>query len=154
MAKWGCFAGTLRRCLQSPPGVPRPATLWRATSSAAEAASVPRHEEQLKRPEELPGTGPLESLYWLFVRGYLLHTHQLQVRTRAGRCVTGRPPRMSPGRWEGRSSGGNSLALLPTSLVSSSQKAARQSRDERTSQMIVVWKMPAGDNRPRRCCWS
>lgn len=154
MVKWGGFAGTLRRCLQSPPGVLRPATLWRVTSSAAEAASVPRREEQLKRPEELPGTGHLESLYWLFVKGYLLHTHQLQVRASAGRYVTGRPPRMSPGRERGRSSGGNRLPLLPTSLFSSSQKAARQSRDERTSQMIAVWKMPAGDNRARRCCWS
>ncbi|KAG8125291.1 hypothetical protein E2320_020487 [Naja naja] len=79
MGKWSGFAGTLGRCLRSPPGVPRPASLWRAASTAAQAASAPRHEERLKRPEELPGKGSLETLYWLFVKGYLLHTHQLQI---------------------------------------------------------------------------
>ncbi|XP_070811079.1 sterol 26-hydroxylase, mitochondrial [Pituophis catenifer annectens] len=79
MVKWSGFAGRLGRCLQSPPGVPRPAPLWRATSSVAESASIPRHEERLKSPEELPGMGSLETLYWLFVKGYLLHTHQLQI---------------------------------------------------------------------------
>uniref|UniRef100_A0A8C5SUH1 Cytochrome P450 family 27 subfamily A member 1 n=1 Tax=Laticauda laticaudata TaxID=8630 RepID=A0A8C5SUH1_LATLA len=79
MGKWSGFAGKMGRCFRSPPGVPRPAALWRAASNAAQAASVPRPEERLKGPEELPGTGSLETLYWLFLKGYLLHTHQLQI---------------------------------------------------------------------------
>nr|XP_034983049.1 sterol 26-hydroxylase, mitochondrial [Zootoca vivipara] len=83
MAKLGGFSGRLlRRCLGSQPGSPCPDLVCRSSSSAAEAASVSRHEERLKRPEELPGLGVLGSFYWLFVRGYLLHTHRLQVLSR------------------------------------------------------------------------
>ncbi|XP_007419878.1 sterol 26-hydroxylase, mitochondrial [Python bivittatus] len=79
MVKWSGFAGRLGRCLRSQSGAPSPAPLRRGTSSATEAASASLHEERLKRPEELPGTGALGTLYWIFVRGYLLHTHHLQI---------------------------------------------------------------------------
>ncbi|XP_053142873.1 sterol 26-hydroxylase, mitochondrial-like [Hemicordylus capensis] len=89
MAKRGCFLppGRLRRCLGALPGPPCPSEMawcWssRGAASAAEAASAARAEERLKRPEELPGPGLFRSLYWLFVRGYLLHTHRLQVLSR------------------------------------------------------------------------
>lgn len=52
--------------------------------------------------------GPLKTLYWLFVRGYLLHTHQLQVMRPPGKS-----PGRSPGRGSGETSGGDSLALFP-----------------------------------------
>uniref|UniRef100_A0A8D0H8H7 Cytochrome P450 family 27 subfamily A member 1 n=1 Tax=Sphenodon punctatus TaxID=8508 RepID=A0A8D0H8H7_SPHPU len=43
------------------------------------AASSRGAEQRLKGAEELPGPGALHSLYWLVLRGYLLHTHRLQV---------------------------------------------------------------------------
>lgn len=56
---------------RSSPGPPR-----RTGGSAAAAAGPAR----LKGPEELPGPGLLRTFVWLFLRGYLLHTHRLQVR--------------------------------------------------------------------------
>lgn len=86
MAKWRGFSGRLERCclMRGPlPGAPcRPAlprSRARGAASAAQAASPVRGEERLKGPAELPGPGLLGSVYWLFLRGYLLHTHRLQV---------------------------------------------------------------------------
>ncbi|XP_062972843.1 sterol 26-hydroxylase, mitochondrial [Elgaria multicarinata webbii] len=79
MVKLGRLTARLGRCLGSQPSGPGPALLWRGTSGAAQAASASRGKEGLKRPEELPGPGLLKSIYWLFLRGYLLHTHRLQV---------------------------------------------------------------------------
>ncbi|XP_061465329.1 sterol 26-hydroxylase, mitochondrial [Rhineura floridana] len=79
MAKLGSFSGKLRHCLGSQRGAPCPDLLRRGASSAAQTAPVSRDEARLKRPDELPGPGILGSIYWLFVRGYLLHTHRLQV---------------------------------------------------------------------------
>ncbi|XP_060629204.2 sterol 26-hydroxylase, mitochondrial [Anolis sagrei] len=80
MARLG---GRLGRCLRGPGGsLGRPQGGCRGLAqAAAAAASAPasRSEERLKRPEELPGPGPLKSHYLLFARGYLLHTHRLQV---------------------------------------------------------------------------
>ncbi|XP_065417424.1 sterol 26-hydroxylase, mitochondrial isoform X1 [Chrysemys picta bellii] len=69
----------LRRWLQPLTGAPRPEPAGRGRASAAGAAAAAPGERRLKDPEELPGPGLLRSLYWIFVRGYLLHTHQLQV---------------------------------------------------------------------------
>ncbi|XP_020647795.2 sterol 26-hydroxylase, mitochondrial [Pogona vitticeps] len=83
MAKWGRFAEKLRRGLGSQPGAPCPPLLgWRAVSGTAEAAAASPSEARLKGFEELPGPGILESTYWLLVRGYLLHTHRLQILSR------------------------------------------------------------------------
>uniref|UniRef100_A0A8D0HAL8 Cytochrome P450 family 27 subfamily A member 24 n=1 Tax=Sphenodon punctatus TaxID=8508 RepID=A0A8D0HAL8_SPHPU len=35
--------------------------------------------QRLKTLQELPGPGVLGSMYWYLIRGYILHTHQLQV---------------------------------------------------------------------------
>ncbi|XP_067426174.1 sterol 26-hydroxylase, mitochondrial isoform X2 [Emydura macquarii macquarii] len=79
----GGRAGALRRWLQPLAGMrcPEPARRGRASAAgAAEAeAAAPGGRRRLKGPEELPGPGLLRSVYWIFVRGYLLHTHQLQV---------------------------------------------------------------------------
>ncbi|XP_048342883.1 sterol 26-hydroxylase, mitochondrial-like [Sphaerodactylus townsendi] len=80
MAQWACFSGRLRGCLSSRLlAAPCPDLAWRGSASAAQVAPATRGEERLKRPEELPGPGLLGSLYWLLVRGYLLHTHRLQI---------------------------------------------------------------------------
>ncbi|XP_060117453.1 sterol 26-hydroxylase, mitochondrial-like [Heteronotia binoei] len=78
MAKLGGLAG---RLLRGRLGAPcRPDRACRRTASAAQvASSASEGEERLKRPEELPGPGLLGSLYWLLARGYLLHTHRLQI---------------------------------------------------------------------------
>ncbi|XP_054826828.1 sterol 26-hydroxylase, mitochondrial-like [Eublepharis macularius] len=80
MAKLSCFAGRLRGGLGSGlPGAPCPYRAWRGSASAAPVASASAEKERLKRPEELPGLGLLRSLYWVLARGYLLHTHRLQI---------------------------------------------------------------------------
>ncbi|XP_074857633.1 sterol 26-hydroxylase, mitochondrial [Carettochelys insculpta] len=66
----------LRRWLQPLAGAPR---CEPARRGRAEAAGALEGERRLKSLEELPGPSQIRSLYWLFVRGYLLHTHQLQV---------------------------------------------------------------------------
>ncbi|XP_008110475.2 sterol 26-hydroxylase, mitochondrial isoform X2 [Anolis carolinensis] len=77
MARQGWRLG---RCLRGPGGsLGRPQGGCRGLAQAAAAATVSRSEDRLKRPEELPGPGPLKSHYLLFARGYLLHTHRLQV---------------------------------------------------------------------------
>ncbi|XP_064307433.1 sterol 26-hydroxylase, mitochondrial [Phalacrocorax carbo] len=58
---------------RSSPGPPR-----RTGGSAAAAAGPAR----LKGPEELPGPGLFRTFVWLFLRGYLLHTHRLQLMSR------------------------------------------------------------------------
>ncbi|XP_030435238.1 sterol 26-hydroxylase, mitochondrial [Gopherus evgoodei] len=72
----------LRRWLQPLAGASRSEPARQGRASAAGAAAAVPGEQQLKGPEELPGPGLLRSLYWGFVRGYLLHTHQLQVMFR------------------------------------------------------------------------
>uniref|UniRef100_A0A8C0HDK0 Uncharacterized protein n=1 Tax=Chelonoidis abingdonii TaxID=106734 RepID=A0A8C0HDK0_CHEAB len=67
----------------------RPEPARRGRASAAGAAAAVPGEQRLKGPEELPGPGLLRSVYWIFVRGYLLHTHQLQVRAGPGRAGPG-----------------------------------------------------------------
>nr|XP_008110475.1 PREDICTED: sterol 26-hydroxylase, mitochondrial isoform X2 [Anolis carolinensis] len=77
MARQGWRLG---RCLRGPGGsLGRPQGGCLGLAQAAAAATVSRSEDRLKRPEELPGPGPLKSHYLLFARGYLLHTHRLQV---------------------------------------------------------------------------
>nr|XP_056708021.1 sterol 26-hydroxylase, mitochondrial [Euleptes europaea] len=71
MARWGRFPGRLRGWRRA--GVPWPGAARRGWAGAARGSSAPR------RPEELPGPGLLGSLYWLLARGYLLHTHRLQI---------------------------------------------------------------------------
>ncbi|KAF7241898.1 Sterol 26-hydroxylase, mitochondrial [Varanus komodoensis] len=80
MVKLGRLTARLGRCLGSPPAASRPELARRGASGAAEAAPTSfSARERLKRPDELPGPGVLGSIYWLFLRGYLLHTHRLQV---------------------------------------------------------------------------
>lgn len=61
--------------LRPPPPI-GPEPPCRTGSSAAAAAAGPA---RLKGPAELPGPGLLRTFVWLFLRGYLLHTHRLQV---------------------------------------------------------------------------
>ncbi|XP_037705255.1 sterol 26-hydroxylase, mitochondrial-like isoform X2 [Choloepus didactylus] len=64
-----------------PPGARTKAALP-AALPAAEAASAPGAgpgDRRLRSPEELPGPGQLRFLFQLFVQGYALQLHQLQV---------------------------------------------------------------------------
>ncbi|KAM8934040.1 sterol 26-hydroxylase, mitochondrial-like [Pelodytes ibericus] len=49
----------------------------RAVSGAA--AGVAEGEKRFKTFEDLPGPSALQNIYWYFLRGYLLHTHELQL---------------------------------------------------------------------------
>lgn len=100
-------------CLRPPPPRSIPGPPRRTGGSAAAAAGPAR----LKGPEELPGPGLLRTFVWLFLRGYLLHTHRLQVRRGsparglrgAGRAREPGDPARVRGRvgvWEGCWGGG------------------------------------------------
>ncbi|XP_058156089.1 sterol 26-hydroxylase, mitochondrial-like isoform X3 [Dasypus novemcinctus] len=68
-----------------PPGTRTKAALP-AALPAAEAASAPGPGPgvpRLRSPEELPGPGKLRSLFQLFVQGYALQLHQLQMLNKA-----------------------------------------------------------------------
>ncbi|XP_037706239.1 sterol 26-hydroxylase, mitochondrial-like [Choloepus didactylus] len=68
-----------------PPGARTKAALP-AALPAAEAASPPGAgpgDRRLRSPEELPGPGQLRFLFQLFVQGYALQLHQLQVLNKA-----------------------------------------------------------------------
>ncbi|KAG8541306.1 hypothetical protein GDO81_029281, partial [Engystomops pustulosus] len=53
-------------------------TQARALHGAA-AAGVTEGDKKMKTFDDLPGPSGLTELYWFFIRGYLLHTHELQV---------------------------------------------------------------------------
>ncbi|XP_040295326.1 sterol 26-hydroxylase, mitochondrial-like isoform X2 [Bufo bufo] len=75
---------SLRRCLL--PGRISPAlqTCRVRTSPAralhgAAAAGTAEGDKKVKTLKDLPGPSLLTNLYWFFIRGYLLHTHELQL---------------------------------------------------------------------------
>ncbi|XP_071978424.1 sterol 26-hydroxylase, mitochondrial-like [Engystomops pustulosus] len=54
-------------------------TQARALHGAA-AAGVTEGGKKMKTFDDLPGPSLLTNLYWFFIRGYLLHTHELQIK--------------------------------------------------------------------------
>ncbi|XP_075173198.1 sterol 26-hydroxylase, mitochondrial-like [Anomaloglossus baeobatrachus] len=50
----------------------------RALHGAA-AAGIAEGDKKMKTFDDLPGPSMLTNLYWFFLRGYLLHTHELQL---------------------------------------------------------------------------
>ncbi|KAM8806716.1 sterol 26-hydroxylase, mitochondrial [Eudromia elegans] len=68
------------RALPPPPRSAGPGPGRGAGGSAAAAAAA--GPARLKGPGELPGPGVLRTFVWLFLRGYLLHTHRLQLMSR------------------------------------------------------------------------
>ncbi|XP_056391050.1 sterol 26-hydroxylase, mitochondrial-like isoform X2 [Hyla sarda] len=48
-------------------------------AAAAAAAGVVEGDKKVKTIEDLPGPSLLTDLYWFFIRGYLLYTHELQL---------------------------------------------------------------------------
>ncbi|KAM4697919.1 sterol 26-hydroxylase, mitochondrial-like [Rhinophrynus dorsalis] len=52
-------------------------TQGRAVTGAAVGAT--EGEKRMKTFDDLPGPSLLKNLYWFFIRGYLLHTHELQL---------------------------------------------------------------------------
>ncbi|KAM9305713.1 sterol 26-hydroxylase, mitochondrial [Gastrophryne carolinensis] len=55
-------------------GIPR-----RRVTGAAATGTIAEGDKRVKTYEDLPGPSLLTNLYWFFIRGYLLHTHQLQL---------------------------------------------------------------------------
>ncbi|XP_018408065.1 PREDICTED: sterol 26-hydroxylase, mitochondrial-like [Nanorana parkeri] len=53
-------------------------TQHRAVSGAA-TAQIAEDDKKFKTYDDLPGPSLLTSLYWFFIRGYLLYTHELQL---------------------------------------------------------------------------
>ncbi|XP_072473910.1 sterol 26-hydroxylase, mitochondrial [Notamacropus eugenii] len=53
------------------------------TDAGAEASSTRPRDRQLRSPEELPGPSQLRTFFQLFVKGYVLHFHELQVVSKA-----------------------------------------------------------------------
>ncbi|XP_066433884.1 sterol 26-hydroxylase, mitochondrial-like [Eleutherodactylus coqui] len=45
----------------------------------AAAAGIAEGDKKMKTFDDLPGPSLLTNLYWFFIRGYLLHTHELQL---------------------------------------------------------------------------
>ncbi|KAM3916789.1 sterol 26-hydroxylase, mitochondrial-like [Leptodactylus fuscus] len=43
------------------------------------AAAITQGDKKMKTFDDLPGPSLLANLYWFFIRGYLLHTHELQL---------------------------------------------------------------------------
>ncbi|KAM9305714.1 sterol 26-hydroxylase, mitochondrial-like [Gastrophryne carolinensis] len=72
---WGGEVTSMARIVLTPS---RPINLQFLKRTAA--TSVAAHREKLKTVEDLPGPSQLELLYWLFLRGYLFHMHDLEVR--------------------------------------------------------------------------
>ncbi|XP_040295327.1 sterol 26-hydroxylase, mitochondrial [Bufo bufo] len=46
----------------------------------AAAAGTAEGDKKMKTFDDLPGPSLLTNLYWFFIRGYLLHTHELQIK--------------------------------------------------------------------------
>uniref|UniRef100_A0A8C5WC50 Sterol 26-hydroxylase, mitochondrial n=1 Tax=Leptobrachium leishanense TaxID=445787 RepID=A0A8C5WC50_9ANUR len=46
---------------------------------AGAASGVAETEKRYKTFDDLPGPSMLQNLYWFFLRGYILHTHELQL---------------------------------------------------------------------------
>ncbi|CAH2305233.1 sterol 26-hydroxylase, mitochondrial-like [Pelobates cultripes] len=46
---------------------------------ARAAAEVAEGDKRLKTFEDLPGPSVLQSIYWVLLRGYILHSHELQI---------------------------------------------------------------------------
>ncbi|KAJ1184105.1 hypothetical protein NDU88_000915 [Pleurodeles waltl] len=73
-----------RRLLPAPGTLLLPTTCWaglspRRTKANAAGATVPAGGARLKGYEDLPGPSLLKNLYYLFAKGYLLRTHELQL---------------------------------------------------------------------------
>ncbi|XP_067154673.1 sterol 26-hydroxylase, mitochondrial [Apteryx mantelli] len=70
------------RPLLPPPPPPLSPGPRRGAGGSAAAAAAAAGPARLKGPGELPGPGLLRTFVWLFLRGYLLHTHRLQLMSR------------------------------------------------------------------------
>ncbi|KAJ1184111.1 hypothetical protein NDU88_000921 [Pleurodeles waltl] len=73
-----------RRLLPAPGTLLLPTTCWaglspRGTRATAAGATVPAGGARLKGYEDLPGPSLLKNLYYLFAKGYLLRSHELQL---------------------------------------------------------------------------
>lgn len=56
---------------------------------STEGPGTGQDRPRLRSLAELPGTGTLRFLFQLFLRGYVLHLHKLQVTTRQQHCHLG-----------------------------------------------------------------
>lgn len=72
---------------------------------STEGPGTSQDQPRLRSLAELPGTGTLRFLFQLFLRGYVLHLHELQVTTRQQHChlglATGTEKEAGYGREEG-----------------------------------------------------
>ncbi|XP_075465760.1 sterol 26-hydroxylase, mitochondrial-like [Ascaphus truei] len=50
----------------------------RGVAGAAAATGAAERDKRIKTFEDLPGPSLLTNIYWIFLRGYILHSHELQ----------------------------------------------------------------------------
>lgn len=73
-----------RRLLSGPGTLLLPTTCWaglspRRTKATPAGVAVPAGGARMKSYEDLPGPSLLQNLYWLFAKGYILRSHELQL---------------------------------------------------------------------------
>lgn len=91
--RWALLGQRMAGCGLCPPGARAKAALPTAVPTADDPGAGPG-QPRLQSREQLAGPGPLQFLYHLFVRGYALHLHKLQV---TGQRVQGRREPMGSG---------------------------------------------------------
>lgn len=79
MAARYLFSGSRRRCSLFPQHLWATAGPQRAQTTVGVTAGSTETQKRLKNYEELPGPSQLKTMYWYFIRGYFLRTHELQV---------------------------------------------------------------------------
>ncbi|XP_003406106.1 sterol 26-hydroxylase, mitochondrial [Loxodonta africana] len=80
--RWALLGTRMAGLGLRPPGTRAKAVLP-AALPAAEAAGTGRSDRQLRSLEEIPVQGRLRFLFQMFVQGYVLHMHQLQMLNKA-----------------------------------------------------------------------
>lgn len=89
--KWALLNARVVGCGLCPQGTRTKAAIPAAlpAQESTEGPGTGQDRQRLRSLAELPGTGTLNFLFQLFLRGYALHLHELQVTTRQRHCHPG-----------------------------------------------------------------
>ncbi|XP_030065085.1 sterol 26-hydroxylase, mitochondrial [Microcaecilia unicolor] len=79
MAVWYLLSSSRRGCSLLPQRLWALAGPQRAQATLGATAGATEAQKRLKTRDELPGPSLLKTLYWFFIRGYILRAHELQV---------------------------------------------------------------------------